>query len=236
MALTAKQKKQKTERSYRRRHAEELEQGSAVDTKTGDRFEIAILPRVHKDTNLRAPIISENLKLLKTPEPEKVKKKNIERRVRYAAMKTHMETVAHVIAAGGSAKQAAEKAGVSRRQVRKYMESGDFRDRIAELQEILGGKIRGRVMKEIERRTSPEVIQKMELLDVLRVGDRFGLGRGAGSVIVNDNREVHNYEATFNQLFHGGSEDPEQLPDGEEEGADFQEFEPSSVALSGGDT
>lgn len=236
MALSAKQQQKKRERSYKRRHAEELEEASAVDVKTGERFEVAVLPRTHATTNGRAPIVSENLKLLNAPQPEKVKKKNIEKRVRYAAMKTHMEIVAHVIAAGGSAKQAATKAGVSRRQVRKYMESGDFRDRIAELQELLGGKIRGRVMKEIERRTDPKVIEKMELLDVLRVGDRFGLGRGAGSVIVNDNREVHNYEATFNQLFHHGSENPEQLPDGEEEGVDFPEFEPSSVALSGGDT
>lgn len=231
MALTAAQRKKKNDRALARREALK---GSAVDVDTGQSYEIQVLDHHGPRDRKQAPVVEENLKILRIPKAEAVRTKAVRQRVRYASMQTHMEMAAHVIAAGGTTRQAAEKAGISRRQVRKYMEGGDFRDRIMELQETLGGRIRGRIIKEINKRTGPKYIEKMELLDMLRVGDRFGLGRGNGSVIVNDNREVHNYEANFNALFH--AEDSKLDSDTEEEGADFPEFEPTSLALSGGDS
>lgn len=233
MALSAEQQRKKNDRAVRRRTKKRFE-AEAVDVDTGERFEVKVMPGDGSRSRRLAPVVSENLKTLRAPSRQKIQDKVLQKRVRYAAMQTHMEIAAIVLAAGGTAKQAGDKAGISRRQVRKYMESADFRDRIIELQETLGNRIRGRIMKEIGRRTAPEFIEKMELLDLLRVGDRFGLGRGNGSVIVNDNREIHNYEATFNALFHG--EDAQQLSDSGQEGVDFPEFEPTSLALSGGDS
>lgn len=235
MAISAEQQKKKNDRAVRRRNERRLrEQGGAVDVDTGERYDIQVMPSDGPMARRRAPVVSENMKTLRAPTKAAIENKNLQKRARYAAMQTHMEIAAIVLAAGGTAKQAARKAGVSRRQIRKYMESADFRDRIIELQETLGNRIRGRIMKEIGRRTGPEFIEKMELLDLLRVGDRFGLGRGNASVIVNDNREIHNYEATFNALFHG--EDAQRLSDPSPEGVDFPEFEPTSLALSGGDS
>jgi len=232
-SLSENQVKAKRERAFRRRQERRKAEGGAKDIKTGDRFEIAVLPKTAAPYNAHASTVSENLKVLRAPAADKVYEKQIEKRARYAAMKTHKEIAAHVIAAGGSPRQAAEKIGITRRQVRSYMEDADFRDRIKELQETLGSRLLGRVMKELGRRTTPKVIKKMELLDLLRVGDRVGLGRGNANTIINDNREVHNYEATFNQLFH---QDAQQLPDSSEESADFPELELTSVALSGGDS
>lgn len=240
MALSAEQQKKKTERAFKRRadrrKAErDAKRGSAVDVDTGEKYEITVHDNDSKLQKRRAPVVKENLKILRAPAAIDVEEKKLKKRVRYATMQTHMEIAAYALASGATNKQAAEKAGISRRQVRKYMENADFRERIMELQETLGGRIRGRIMKEIDRRTTPEMIKKMELLDVLRVGDRFGLGRGTGNTVINDNREVHNYEATFNALFHG-AENSQRLSDSEEEGADFPEFEPTSLALSGGDS
>jgi hypothetical protein len=238
MARTPEQQAKSNDRALARRQAKRRSQqtplAGARDTKTGERYEIAVLPNDGTKLRRSAPVVEDNLRMLKTPPAETIEQKAEKKRIRYAAMRTHQEIAANVIAAGGNATQAARKAGVSRRQVRKYMESADFRERVAELQEVLGNAIRGRVMKEIGRRTGPKYIQKMELLDVLRVGDRFGLGRGSASVIVNDHSSVqNNYEANFNALFH--AEDSELDSDSEEEGADFPEFEPTSLALSGGD-
>lgn len=233
---TARQKKQKRERSYQRRQQARLEaRDDAVDVDTGERFKIEVLDGDGPKNRNRAPVAEEHLKLLRPPKQTDVEDRAIKKRQRYAPMRGRQEIAAMVIAAGGTKQQAARKVGVSRRQISKYMASADFRDRIAELHETLATKIRGKIIREIDKRTTPEMIKRMELLDVLRVGDRFGLGRGNGSVIINDNREVHNYEATFNQLFHG-IQDSEQLLDSEEEGADFPEFEPTSLALSGGDS
>lgn len=236
MPLSAEQQKKKSERAFKRRSERRRieREASAVDVDTGQRYEIQVLDNDSKISKRRAPVVEENLKILRAPHKKQVEEKVLKKRIRYATMQTHMEIAAYALASGATNKQAAAKAGVSRRQVRKYMENADFRERIMELQETLGGRIRGRIMKEIDRRTTPEMIKKMELLDVLRVGDRFGLGRGSGSTIINDNREVHNYEATFNALFHG--KDSQRISDTEEEGADFPEFEPTSLALSGGDS
>lgn len=237
MAISEEQQRKKTERAYRRRQQRRLEAkaAEAVDVDTGEKYAVTVYDNDSAQTKNKAEIVPEHLKTLRMPDPDKVEEKAIKKRQRYAPMQRKMEIAAHVLAAGGSAKLAARKVGVSPRQIRKYAASADFRDRVVELHETLATRVRGKVIKEVDRRTSPELIKKMELLDLLRVGDRFGLGRGAGSVVVNDNREIHNYEATFNQLFHS-SENAQQLSDSEEEGADFPEFEPTSLALSGGDS
>ena len=239
-ALTPKQQKAKTERAFKRRQERRMAEKAddAVDVDSGERYEVQVYDNDSSQTRRKAEAASEHLKTLRMPDPDKVEEKAVLKRQRYAPMKRNMEIAAYVIAAGGSVKLAARKTGLSTRQIRKYQSMGDFRDRVVELHELLATRVRGKVIKEVDRRTSPKMIKKMELLDLLRVGDRFGLGRGAGSVIVNDNREINHYEATFNALFHksGSTEDSERLLDAEEEGADFPEFEPTSLALSGGDS
>jgi hypothetical protein len=235
MARSPEQQKKSNDRAHARREKKRMAaEGGAVDTKTGERYEIAVLDNDSPKAKRLAPVVEQNMRTLRAPEASTVREKTVEKRVRYAAMRTHMEIAANVLASGGTAGQAARKAGVHRRQIRKYMENPDFRDRIAELQETLGGRIRGKIIKEINRRTSPKVMKKMDTLDVLRIGDRFGLGRGAGSVIVNDNREIHNYETTIAALFGNGG--PQDDPYAEEEGEDFPTFEPDGVPIPGGDT
>jgi hypothetical protein len=235
MVLSAEQRKKKQDRAFARRERAKLN-GSAVDVDTGERYEVAILDSDSKRTKRLAPVVSQNLKTLRAPVPSKVREKLVVKRARYAAMKTHMEIAAIAIAAGATPRMAARKAGVNKRQISKYMQNADFRERVHEFQELLGNRILGRVLKEVNRRTEPEVIKKMELLDLLRVGDRVGLGRGSGSTIINNEGTINNYEANFNALFHEGAEDSEQLSDPSEEGADFPEFKPTSLALSGGDS
>lgn len=235
MVLSAEQRKKKQDRAYARREREKLN-GSAVDVDTGERYEVAILDNDSRRTKRLAPVVSQNMRTLRAPAPSKVHEKIVAKRARYAAMKTHMEIAAIAIAAGATPKIAARKAGVHRRQIHKYMTMVDFRERVHELQETLGNRILGRVLKEVNRRTEPEVIAKMELLDLLRVGDRVGLGRGSGSTIINNEGTINNYEANFNALFHEGAADEEQLSDASEEGVDFPEFKPTSLALSGGDS
>jgi hypothetical protein len=177
----------------------------------------------------RLPVVEERMKIMglakhAVDEEERLIK---QRRVPYARMRAHMEVAAIVLAAGGTRKMAAAKAGVTLRQIQKYLGNPDFRARVAELQELTVKKILGKVVKEIDRRTDPKVIKKMELMDLLRVGDRVGLGRGNGNTVVNDNSQTTSYEATFNALI---------FPDSEKEGADFPEFEPTDLALSGGDS
>ena len=226
MARSAEEQKKSNDRAYDRKVRQKLSERPAggMDVKTGEKYAIQVLDRDGTHTKKRAPVVQENLKLLRPKAEEEVEEEAMKRRVRYASMVAHMEVAAAVIAAGGTTTLAARKAGVSKRQIRKYMESASFRERIQELQETLGNRIRGRVIKEVERRTSPQVIQKMELLDLLRVGDRFGLGRGSGNNI-NIHQETHNYESTFAAVV---------LSDREEEGEDFPTYEPSDFSLPGG--
>lgn len=230
MALTPEEKRQrKRDRSYRRRvEQKKLDQsdGGAVDVDTGERFSIQVLDNDGQRVKNRIPVVEDNLKLIgkKAKTSDEVEEITIEKRQRYAEMKGHMEVAAAVLAAGGSPKIAGRKAGVSGRQVRKYMESAVFRERVQELQETLGNRIRGRVLKEVSRRTSPSMIRKMELLDLLRVGDRVGLGRGNASSI-SINTEIHQYESTFAQVV---------LSDAGEESEDFPTYEPTDLSVSGG--
>ena len=109
-------------------------------------------------------------------------------RIKYAPMRAHMELAAMTLAAGGSFRMAAAKAGVSVRQVKKYYSEAEFRARIEELRNTMFSKIRGRVIKEMESRTAPGKIEQIELLDLLRVFDRVAgpIGGKAGVNISGD--------------------------------------------------
>lgn len=235
MATTTKKRSPKSERAFKRRSEKNLaaRKSEAVDLDTGEKYKMQVLDGDSSQIRRRAPVVEEGLKLIKTKGETELIEDNVKKRVRYAAMHAHREIAAAVLALGGSRKMAARKAGVSPRQIQKYYADPDFRERIQELQELAGNKIRGRVMKEVTKRTSKGRIDKIDLLDLLRIGDRFGLGRGNASAININNTEINNYEAIFNAAFLG---DTEQPSDSEEEGEDFPTFEPTRLALSGGDS
>lgn len=193
-----------------------------------------IMPAQSAQVRNSMPAVTHNMKILHAKNNMENEDITYAKRVPYASMRAHMETAAVVLAAGGTQKMAAAKAGVHPRQIKKYNANPDFRQRVAELQETLVNKILGKVVTEIDRRTNPEIIAKMELLDLLRVGDRVGLGRGSGNTIVNDTSQT-NYEATFNQLILS-EPDKKRVLNAGEENLDFPEFESTSLALSGGDS
>jgi AcrR family transcriptional regulator len=138
-----------------------------------------------------------------------------------------MELSAQVLAVGGTFKMAAARAGCSVRQVKKYYSSADYRARIDELRSTLLSRLRGRIVRELERRTSDEKIQRMELLDLLRVYDRvLGPGKGAGGTHIGEvNVTTNNYDTLLAALV---------APDSGTEGVDFPILESTDFPLSGG--
>lgn len=146
------------------------------------------------------------------------------RRVQYSVMHAHMEMAAIALATGCTTKQAAAYAGVSRDQIKKkYLPDPDFRSRVSELHTQMTTSIKGRIVKELMRRTEPEILQGMDILDVLRIGDRVGLSRGAGGENEETNQEHRKYDVIFNQiLVHAGPQ-----------GGDFPIYEPNRPALPG---
>lgn len=146
-------------------------------------------------------------------------------RVPYAGMVAHMEMAAIVMAAGGSYRLAAAKAGVSVRQVKKYYSTADFRARIDELRKTRFSKILGRVLKDLDRRTKPGTIEKIELLDLLRVFDRVAgtPGKGGGGLNIGEvNVQNNNYSALTSALVAAVSGG---------EGRDFPEYGPEELSL-----
>jgi hypothetical protein len=147
-------------------------------------------------------------------------------RVKYASMLAHEEMAAIVLAAGGSFKMAAAKAGISTRQVKKYYTSADFRARIEELRTTTFSKIRGRVLKELEKRTDPDKIGQIDLLDLLRVHDRV-YGAPGGKPGVNIAGDVNvggtHYDQLIAALF---------TPQPGAESADFPIFELNGLSTS----
>jgi hypothetical protein len=145
------------------------------------------------------------------------------RRLPYASMRAHQEMAAQALATGATLKMAARYAGVSVRQVKKYQTDVDFRERIEELRSTMLSRLKGRIVRELSRRTSGEEIQKLELLDILRIGDRVGLARGSATDEKAGNAPQHNtYEQIFNTviLSHGGPQ-----------GGDFPLYESNDSSL-----
>ena len=153
------------------------------------------------------------------------------KRLPYASMRAHQELAALVLASGGTFRLAAAKAGVSVRQVKKYYTDTEFRHRIEELRQTLFGKIRGRVLKELEVRTRNGTITKIDLLDLLRIFDRvYGApnkgGAGAAINVQGDVNVGDNYDTIIQALL---------APLAGEESADFPIYEHQSPQLSSGD-
>lgn len=149
-------------------------------------------------------------------------------RIKYSAMLAHQEMAAIALASGGTFKIAAAKAGISVRQVKKYYTQADFRARIEELRQTTFSKIRGRVLQEMSRRTDPEKIKNIELLDLLRIHDRvYGApgGKGGGGVNVEGDLNVGgtHYDRIVAALL---------TPEPGEESPDFPIFEPEGIPAS----
>lgn len=175
----------------------------------------------------RLPLANNGLKLINPARKDEddYKEEFKKKRQPYSAMRAHMELAAQAIAAGGTQVMAAKYAGISKRQVHKYVKDADFRARVEEIRTLLVSKIRGKVIREIDRRTSPEVIQKMELLDLLRVGDRVGLGRGA--VEAEKPSGSTSYDLILQQVFLDGRPS---------KGEAFPVYGPDIIPLPGSDT
>jgi hypothetical protein len=201
-----------------------------MTARRGDIVELP--PNASSHDRNRAPLVNEALKFLP---PKEVRETFEERqarlegkRIKYAGMKAHQEMAAQVLAAGGTFKQAAHRAGVSVRQVKKYYTEADFRTRIEEMRQVMFSKIRGRVIREMENRTKPGEIENIELLDLLRIFDRmYGpIGGKSGVQIAGDlNVTSNNYDTLVAALL---------APQSGAEGGDFPIFEPENLRLPSG--
>lgn len=178
----------------------------------------------------RLPAVREGLRIL-DPKNETFEERSARfeaQRLPYAPMKAHMEMSAMVLAAGGSFRLAAEKAGISVRQVKKYYTTASYRQRIEEMRQTMFSKIRGRVIKEMEKRTEPGKIEQIELLDLLRVFDRVAgpIGGKAGVNIAGDvNVSTAKYDTLIQALL---------APQSSSEEPSFQFLELDGNSLPGG--
>lgn len=179
------------------------------------------------DRNL-LPVVQEGLKIL-DPKRESFEDRADRlraARVPYASMRAHEEMAAMVLAAGGSFRLAAAKAGVSKRQVKKYYTDPEFRARIEELRNTVFNKIRGRLLKELEKRTDDDSIGKIELLDLLRVYDRVYGSPGKGNTTIGEVNVVNqNADTIIAALL---------APKRAGESADFPNYEPGDFSVPGG--
>lgn len=146
-------------------------------------------------------------------------------RMRYAAMRAHMEMAAQALAVGATQKLAGQYAGVSPRQIKKYMMDPDFRARIEEHRAMTTSKIRGKIIRELDRRTDKTTIKNMELLDLLRIMDRLNVGGKGMAITVEGDVNVNNkYENILAALFS---------PDAGANGGDFPRYEPEDILVPG---
>lgn len=146
-------------------------------------------------------------------------------RMRYAAMRAHMEMASQALAVGATQKLAGQYAGVSARQIKKYLQDPDFRERIEEHRRLTTSRIQGKIVRELDRRTGPAVIKNMELLDLLRIMDRLTVGGKGMAITVEGDVNVNNkYENILAALF---------APDSGKNGGDFPGYEASDVLVPG---
>lgn len=176
----------------------------------------------------KLPMVQQGLKIIDpraSTEADLVEK--LERqRAPYAPMRAHKELAAQVLAVGGTYKMAAARAGVSVRQIRKYQSEGDFRQRVEELRNVMLSRVRGRIMTELSRRTTPEKIQELEILDLLRVWDRVVGPRGTASNGVSIGEvNVHTHYDNILQAI--------VTPDSGPQSSDFPIFEPDDLTIPG---
>lgn len=172
-------------------------------------------------TNRGLTILNPKGKDLEDYKEEIVKKP----RIRYAAMRAHMEMAAQALAVGATQKLAAQYAGVSARQIKKYYQDPDFRARIEEHRATTTGRIRGKIIRELDRRTGSVAIKNMELLDMLRIMDRLTTGGKGMAITVEGDVNVNNkYENILAALF---------APNTTEDGSDFPSYGPEDILVPG---
>lgn len=176
----------------------------------------------------RLPVVRQGLEIIdpKNTTEQELIDRFAAKRTPYAPMRAHMELSAQVLAVGGTFKMAAARAGTSTRQVKKYWMQEQFRNRVEELRMTLLSRLRGRIVRELERRTGDESIKEMELLDLLRVWDRVGGGvKGPGGITVGEmNLTQNNYDHILAAII---------TPDRGAQGSDFPSFEPGDLLLPG---
>jgi hypothetical protein len=175
----------------------------------------------------KIPMVQQGLRVIdphSTTEAEFVDKYE-RQRLPYAPMRAHKELAAQVLAVGGTYKMAAARGGVSVRQIRKYVSEADFRQRVEELRTLMLSRVRGRIMTELSRRTTPEKIQELEILDLLRVWDRVVGPRGSSNTMSIGEVNVHTHYDNILQAI--------LTPNAGPEGSDFPRFEPDRLALPG---
>jgi len=149
-------------------------------------------------------------------------------RLRYAAMRAHQEMAAQALAVGATQKMAARYAGVSPRQIKKYWTDPEFRSRIDELRGLLASRIKGKILRELNRRTSGQDLKDMDLLDMLRVFDRVTVGGKGMAITVEGDVNVNNrYENILAALFR---------PDSGTDGGDFPGYGPEDLSLPSGNS
>lgn len=174
----------------------------------------------------KLPMVEQGMKIL-APRGEDFKKIaddfTTRRRLPYGQMRARMEMASSILATGGTNKMAARYAGVSIRQIKKYWQDAEFRQRIEEKRKVLMSRVQGRIVKELDRRTDQEEIVDMELMDLLRIFDRTvgGKDRAIGDTI-NINTT---YENIFEQILNS---------DAPEEGANFPDYGSQDLRLSEG--
>jgi hypothetical protein len=178
----------------------------------------------------RLPVVEKNMAILTNGKPQDPLRlqADIAKREKYSSMKSHMEMAAVVLAAGGTQRMAAQHAGVSKRQVHKYITSSQFRERVAELREIIKSRVGGRILAEFVRRTEPETIGRMEILDLTRIYDRVeanAFQMAPTEVEVTPAQQKH--DSFLQQIININTGD---------EKPDFPSYESSYVQLPEGDS
>ncbi len=148
-------------------------------------------------------------------------------RRRYAPMAVHKEKAATALSTGASYKLAAAYAGVSVRTIKNYQQSASFRQRVAELRESLMGQLQGRLVAEFLRRTEPDKIANLEIMDLVRLFDRAaGIGKAnLSQKQLEDTTGADRYETIIEQILRidtGG------------QSTDFPSFENGDFQLSAG--
>lgn len=123
-------------------------------------------------------------------------------RIKYTRMRAHRELATQALAVGATQKLAAQYAGVSRRQVAKYMTEADFRERIEEHRTVMASKIRGKIMKEVDRRTDGKMVRNLEVMDLMRILDRLN-GNSQKGITMNFEGDVNvnKYEGVLAAIF-----------------------------------
>lgn len=149
-------------------------------------------------------------------------------RLRYAGMRAHQELAAQALSVGATQKMAAKYAGVSPRQIKKYLTDPDFRARIEELRVLLGSRIKGRLLRELNRRTNGINMKNIELLDLLRIWDRMNGPQGGKGMHLQVEGDVNvtNYDGILAALFS---------PNSGPNGGDIPTYESEGLQLPSGD-